>query len=63
MKSQLRKLCPHSEIHGYIRALEVTHGENGFHPHFHIIMFTSKDLGSSVLEHVYGQSWQRACRL
>ncbi|MBM7457293.1 hypothetical protein HNR62_003205, partial [Oceanisphaera litoralis] len=32
-------------------------------PHFHIIMFTSKDLGSSVLEHVYGQSWQRACRL
>lgn len=63
VKTQLRKLCPDSEIHGYIRALEVTHGENGFHPHFHMILFTSRDLGSSVLQHIYARSWQRACRL
>lgn len=24
---------------GHIRALEVTHGENGFHPHFHALLF------------------------
>ena len=24
---------------GHIRALEVTYGENGFHPHFHVLMF------------------------
>lgn len=24
---------------GHIRALEVTHGANGFHPHFHVLMF------------------------
>lgn len=32
---------------GYIRALEVTHGSNGFHPHFHILFFTDKELGES----------------
>lgn len=26
-------------LFGYIRALEVTYGANGFHPHFHILMF------------------------
>jgi hypothetical protein len=26
-------------LFGHIRALEVTHGDNGFHPHFHVLMF------------------------
>ena len=26
-------------LFGHIRALEVTHGENGFHPHFHALLF------------------------
>lgn len=26
-------------VWGHIRALEVTHGANGFHPHFHALMF------------------------
>lgn len=25
---------------GFIRALEVTHGKNGWHPHLHVLMFT-----------------------
>ena len=45
VKTQLRKLCPNSEIHGFIRAMEVTHGEHGFHPHYHMILFSSRDLG------------------
>ncbi|MGP1718178.1 MAG: hypothetical protein ACTS9Y_13440 [Methylophilus sp.] len=28
---------------GYIRSLEVTHGVNGWHPHFHIVMFMHDD--------------------
>lgn len=28
-------------VEGYIKAFEVTHGRNGWHPHFHIIFFTS----------------------
>jgi hypothetical protein len=26
-------------LFGFIRALEVTYGANGFHPHFHVLMF------------------------
>jgi hypothetical protein len=29
------------QIRGMIRALEVTHGKNGFHPHLHVLVFTS----------------------
>lgn len=28
---------------GYVRSLEVTHGINGWHPHFHIVMFMNDD--------------------
>lgn len=51
------------EIHGYIRALEVTHGQNGYHPHFHILVFTDKRLDSSILRYVYAKAWKRACLL
>ncbi|ORE39190.1 hypothetical protein BKN49_22580, partial [Pseudomonas aeruginosa] len=33
---KLRKLLG---IKGTIRALEVTHGQNGFHPHLHVLLF------------------------
>lgn len=52
------------EIHGYIRAFEVTHGnQNGFHPHFHILVFTEDRLDCSTLLQVYANAWKRACRL
>jgi hypothetical protein len=36
-------------IVGSIRALEVTHGANGWHPHFHILNFHNRPLGRSWL--------------
>ena len=29
---------------GFIRAVEITHGENGWHPHLHILVFTERPL-------------------
>ncbi|KZK78192.1 Replication protein [Pseudovibrio sp. W64] len=29
-------------VHGYIRAFEITHGVNGWHPHLHILWFTDE---------------------
>lgn len=49
------------EQHGYIRAYEVTHGKNGFHPHFHIILFTSPNVTHKTIEKYYSQAWQKAC--
>jgi len=64
IKRQLSERFPGSVLHGYIRASEVTHGlDNGWHPHFHILVFTSPDLAPRDLWSVYSPAWQRACRL
>lgn len=63
IKNQLREMYPQFEQHGYIRALEVTHGRNGFHPHYHIIVFTSEGLSNEMLHGIYYRAWQRACFL
>ena len=57
----IRKEMPSETLYGYIRALEVTHGQNGFHPHFHLILFTSQGITSESLQHAYCKAWQRAC--
>lgn len=48
---------------GHIKALEVTYGANGWHPHFHIIIFTKKRLleGTPITPLI--ECWQNACRL
>ena len=50
---------------GTVRALEVTHGQNGFHPHFHVLMFCKweddvKHL-APTLEFMLGCLWRQAC--
>lgn len=63
VKNQLRAIAPESEIHGYIRAFEVTHGQNGFHPHYHILVFTDRGVTASAVGYVYRNAWIRACQL
>ena len=63
IKGTIERDLPGEVLHGYIRALEVTHGQNGFHPHFHLILFTSKGVDPLFLEGAYRAAWQRACRL
>lgn len=48
---------------GTIRAWEVTHGANGFHPHFHIILFVQSGLDLEPLEDQFYKIWANACRL
>jgi hypothetical protein len=49
---------------GQIRALEVTHGEaNGFHPHFHILLFVRAGLDLDRLRQQFFIHWHRACEL
>jgi hypothetical protein len=35
-----------------IRALEVTHGDNGFHPHLHVLLFLDREMASLSEDHV-----------
>jgi len=48
---------------GTIRALEVTHGQNGWHPHIHVLIFTTNRLPLSIQEEIWCSAWKRACRL
>lgn len=63
VKKLLSDLSPKSSIEGFIRAIEVTHGKNGFHPHIHMIVFTNSDTYPSYLQLVYSAAWSRACTL
>lgn len=51
-----RNLKPN--IAGTIAALEVTHGANGWHPHFHILLFTTGELTLERLMALHGLSDQ-----
>ena len=47
---------------GFVRALEVTDGPNGFHPHYHILLFTRSGPPVEVMEFFLSAAWLRACR-
>lgn len=51
------------DLHGFIRVLEVTHGANGWHPHYHLLVFTSPRLTCEDVLSIYLPRWKRACRL
>lgn len=47
-------------LFGHIRALEVTHGANGFHPHFHALMFYHPDQTNLSAWGALSEAWQKA---
>lgn len=49
------------KIRGTIRALEVTHGRNGFHPHLHVLLFLEPGASPVEVERQFCALWQRAC--
>lgn len=46
---------------GIIRALEVTHGQNGWHPHLHVLVFSRCRSPLTYQESVWRAHWSRAC--
>lgn len=46
---------------GHIIATEVTHGVNGWHPHYHILMFFDKPINSKALRNFLASCWQNCC--
>ena len=47
---------------GHITASEVTHGKNGFHPHFHILLFSDVEIDIEALQNFIAREWQHCCR-
>jgi len=46
---------------GTIRALEVTHGQNGWHPHFHILLFVSHSVDMAKAYRSAYAVWAAEC--
>lgn len=46
---------------GTIRAVEVTDGENGFHPHFHVLLFIRSNFSPESVQAGFLPLWQDAC--
>lgn len=46
---------------GRIRALEVTHGLNGWHPHTHELLFVDSKMPSAWLRETLADLWLKAC--
>jgi hypothetical protein len=44
-----------------VRSFEVTYGDNGWHPHFHILMFNKHILISFDLKKALSELWIKAC--
>lgn len=50
-------------LKGTVRAFEVTYGANGFHPHFHVLLFLDKQWTNHGVHEAFTYHWQNACRL
>lgn len=46
---------------GTVRAFELTHGQNGWHPHFHILLFYENSYDLNILLGQYMALWKVAC--
>lgn len=50
---------------GMVRTLEVTHGGNGWHPHYHILVFTRSPLSRAAVKIArdrFAQHWRDCCQ-
>jgi hypothetical protein len=63
-RKAFKKVAQEIGLVGNIRTLEGTYGVNGWHPHFHILLFTKSELSgvelNSLQENLLLQ-WQSAC--
>lgn len=55
---QGEKLRHRLGLRGTVRALEVTHGSNGWHPHFHALLFLDTDQTPQEVQGVLSKRWQ-----
>lgn len=46
---------------GHITATEVTHGSNGWHPHYHILLFFKNPINAKSLRGFLSTVWQNCC--
>ena len=57
-----KRIKRRSGVEGSIRALELTHGKNGWHPHTHEAWIVDRDCDPEWLREQVSRRWASACR-
>ena len=57
--SKMRKMIG---LKGTIRVLETTYGENGWHPHYHVLLITDSNLSPEDVQALWYPVWLDGCR-
>jgi hypothetical protein len=63
-RKAFKKVALEIGLVGNIRTLEATYGENGWHPHFHILLFTKSEITGHelvLIQQSLLSQWQSAC--
>lgn len=60
-KNAVKKMMKALGCHGRITATEVTYGDNGWHPHFHLLMFFDHEVNTQGLQSFLALHWVDAC--
>ena len=50
------------QIKHYISCFEITHGLNGFHPHYHVLLFMRHTVNIDGLRSFLALQWQNCCK-
>lgn len=61
-KTKVKALLKELGYVGRIVATEVTYGKNGWHPHYHVIMFFEHEINLQALQTFLAHEWQEACK-
>lgn len=56
-----KRLKEFSRYQGHIRSLELTHGDNGWHPHTHELFFIAADVDEQRFLQELREQWESAC--
>jgi hypothetical protein len=60
-----RKIFDAMWTFGFIKSTEVTWGDNGFHPHYHIVLFLRRELSGfeiSTFKKLLFEHWENCCK-
>lgn len=60
-KTKVKDMMKSLGYSGRITATEVTYGNNGWHPHYHILMFFDHQINTQGLQTFLALEWQIAC--
>lgn len=59
--TKVKEIFKHLGVKHKIRSLEATYGENGWHPHFHVLLLGHSSLDDLMYRDILAELWIKSC--